>query len=87
VAFWTVYPHKVSKGQALRAWPKALKIAGGLEIILDGVRRYIRDKPPDCPPANPATWLNGMRWTDEPRYVNGAAPKPVRKDPYGRIIN
>jgi uncharacterized protein YdaU (DUF1376 family) len=63
--FWLEYPHKVGKRDALKAFLSSLQRAPLLEI-LDGVRRYIRTKPPDRPWCNPATWLNQDRWLDEP---------------------
>ena len=59
------YPHKVCKGQARRAWAKARQQATMAEL-LSGVERYKAAKPADIPWCNPATWLNGERWLDEP---------------------
>jgi hypothetical protein len=68
--FWTDYPRKVAKRDALDAW-KALKLKDtdqeALEAIMAGLQRSKRswkgrekDKIP-----YPATWLNGRRWLDE----------------------
>lgn len=67
-AWWRAYPHKVDKGHAERAFVKARRIAD-LETLTAGVQRYIRDKRPTVPWCNPATWLNGKRWLDEPAHV------------------
>jgi hypothetical protein len=64
-AWWQSYPHKVCKGQARRAWAPALRKAS-VEQLMDGVARYIVAKHDDIPWCNPATWLNGERWLDEP---------------------
>jgi hypothetical protein len=72
--FWTAYPHKIGKGDARKAWPRALERAGSLGAILDGLQRYKRAKPPppDGPPwCNPSTFLNQERWADQPLYTNG----------------
>lgn len=63
--FWTVWPSKVAKKPARRAF-KAARKREDLETILDGVRRYARTKPPDRNWMNPATFLNQERWNDEP---------------------
>ncbi len=63
--WWFVYPHKVGKGAARKAWSTACGLAS-LETLLQGVEKYARDKPADRPWCNPATWLNQQRWMDEP---------------------
>lgn len=65
-AFWSIYPRKVAKQAALRAWVKAVQVASA-ETIIEGARRYADD--PNRHPsytAHPATWLNAARWDDEP---------------------
>ncbi|HEV2097633.1 MAG TPA: hypothetical protein VGR45_01770 [Stellaceae bacterium] len=71
-AWWRAYPHKVDKGHAEKAFVKARRIAS-LEELLAGVQRYIRDKRQTVPWCNPATWLNGKRWLDEPADVGPMA--------------
>ncbi len=78
-AFWKVFPLKESKGDARRAWPKALKAAGGdADRIVQGAYRYRNDPNREEEfTAYPATWLNGERWEDDPlparkRQTNGA---------------
>jgi len=68
--WWRQYPHKVCKGQARKAWIAAIRKATHQQLM-DGVERYMAHKPPDIPWCNPATWLNGERWQDEPAH--GAA--------------
>jgi uncharacterized protein YdaU (DUF1376 family) len=69
--FWEIYPNKVGRRKALLAFEAARKRAD-LEPILIGLRRYA-EKTDDRPWCNPATWLHGDRWEDDP-----AAP-PVRQ--------
>lgn len=64
-AWYSHYPHKVQRGAAERAFPKALAQAS-LQELIDGVHRYIESKPVDRPYQNPATWLNGKGWLDQP---------------------
>lgn len=64
--FWSAWPRKASKPDALRAWNKAVKTVPG-EVILSGAIAY-RDNParPDkefIP--YPATWLNRAGWDDD----------------------
>lgn len=79
-SFWSLYPHRVGKADASKAFDRALKRAP-LETILVGLRRYAA-KTDDRPWCNPATWLNQDRWTDEPAApVARAGPAPPRMNP------
>lgn len=64
--FWSIYPRKVSKPDAQRAWAKAIKRADP-ELIIAGLRRHlpiwVSAEVQFIPHA--ATWLNGERWGDE----------------------
>jgi uncharacterized protein YdaU (DUF1376 family) len=72
--FWRIYPNKVGKPTAEKAFAKALKaVDGDLDRILDGLGRYMRDKPPDRSWLNPSTFLNQARYDDEP-----ATSQPAR---------
>ena len=64
-AWWQFYPHKVGKADAQRKYEIALKRATPADL-LDGLKRYVENKPPDRPWCNPATWLHQNRWLDEP---------------------
>lgn len=64
--FWAVYPKKVAKGAAEKAFRKAMrtKDAPAVSELLDAVAVYaagIKDLQ-YC--AHPATWLNQHRWLD-----------------------
>ena len=85
--FWTAYPKKVDKPASARAWRKVMKpeeadaILARIELNKIGEwagkeKRYI---------PNPATWLNGRRWTDE---ILGASTDGKRnaKPPVGDNI-
>jgi hypothetical protein len=77
-AFWDEWPNKVGKPAALKAFNAAVKRGAALWDIQDGLRSYIRDKPPDRPWLNPATFLNQNRWEDRPAAVgapNGQSGK------------
>ncbi len=74
-SFWSVYPRKVGKATALKAW---LKLSDEDQVLADeGVRRLAeswKGRPPSeihfCP--HPTTWLNGRRWEDVPEPVPAA---------------
>ena len=64
--FWVVYPRKVGKQDAQRAYTRALKIATSEEIF-EGAKRYASDpNRVDQFTAHPATWLNRGSWADQP---------------------
>jgi uncharacterized protein YdaU (DUF1376 family) len=67
--FWTNYPHKVGKLAAAKAFATVHRRGITLDTILDGLARYIASKPSDRPWLNPATFLNGQRWEDQPAAV------------------
>lgn len=69
--WYAIYPHKVGKAAAEKKFSKAIKTTS-LEILKQGVERYIRDKPPDRNWCNPATWLHQERWTDQPQEIQNA---------------
>ena len=64
--FWKVYPLKVGKGAAKKAWEKAVT-QEDQDNIITGALQYAQD--PNRHPsytAHPATWLNAGRWADDP---------------------
>jgi DNA-binding transcriptional ArsR family regulator len=64
--FWDYYPKKVAKGDARKAFKKALAKISGSELLL-AVRPYadsVKHKDPKFIP-HAATWLNGERWADQ----------------------
>lgn len=79
--FWPIYPNKVGKPAAFKAFCKARK-AYELDVIVFGLDRYVAEKPADRAWLNPATFLNQERFNDQPaatgppgkpRVVNGFA--------------
>jgi hypothetical protein len=77
-AWYSHYPHKVQRGAAERAFPKALALAG-LDQLIAGTDRYVRDKPAHVAYRNPATWLNGQGWLDQPG-VEPTQAKPQQQN-------
>ena len=79
-AFWRRWPHKVGKPAAEKAFAKC---SGEIEAILLGIDSYIRDKPPDRPWLNPATFLNQRRWEDAPA---GISSSPSQKGGFASLL-
>jgi outer membrane murein-binding lipoprotein Lpp len=73
--FWSLYPRKVGKIAARKAWAKAVRLAGHAAVI-EGLRAQSAElagrEPQFCP--HPATWLNRGSWADEPEasYFQGS---------------
>lgn len=67
--FWSVYPKKVDKQHALKAYEKILPDDALLARMISSVKvwknseQWTKDNGQFIP--NPATWLNGHRWEDE----------------------
>lgn len=65
--FWDVWPKRVAKADARRAWEKAVK-KDDPEVIIAAAAEYAAS--PFRPEMKfiplPATWLNGERWLDDP---------------------
>jgi uncharacterized protein YdaU (DUF1376 family) len=78
--FWLLYPKKLAKKDALKAWGK-LSLANGLfEQITASLEKWkkskdwLKDGGQYIP--NAATWLNGERWNDEtPGTIQAEQPK------------
>jgi uncharacterized protein YdaU (DUF1376 family) len=71
--WWDAYPNKVGKADAVGKYRKAVAKVGP-DVLLDGLRRYVADKPADRQWCNPSTWLHQERWNDEPATpTNGHA--------------
>lgn len=62
--FWPEYPAKIKKPRALKSFLKARHVAE-LDVIMHGLKNYIKKKHPEHNWAHPATWLNDERWADE----------------------
>lgn len=66
--FWKSYPKKKSKGNALKAFQKAIKLTT-IEVILESIKKlsqsddWLKDGGKYIP--HPSTWLNAQGWEDE----------------------
>lgn len=80
--FWAIWPHKVGKPAAMKAIDRVRRNGVSFDSLMTGVNRYIRGKPPDRSWMNPATFLNGDRWEDQPASeANGQSVSNYRADP------
>lgn len=75
--FWALFPNKVGKADAVKAFDKARKRVDR-QTMLAGLQRYV-DKTDDRPWCNPSTWLNQDRWADQPAQVARTGPTSTRK--------
>lgn len=68
-AFWKVYPRRVAKGEARKAWRQTEKIRPPLKELLKAVfaarasKGWLKDDGEFIP--HPSSWLRGERWEDE----------------------
>ena len=87
--FWGIYPRKVAKDAARKAWASAIKRAD-VQDILAGAKRYRDDPNREAEfTAHPSTWLNQGRWGDEPMPPRGqgsAGPQPDRLTEAARLV-
>jgi hypothetical protein len=80
--FWHAYPRATAKGDARKAWPAAVKAAGGIEAIVEGAARYAADPNRDDRfTAHASTWLRAERWADPPLPPRGTGPNPAKVRP------
>lgn len=64
--FWLLYPRKVARKDAIRAWERIAAAERAMAIVALAAWRniWLRRGELEYVP-HPATWLNGERWTDE----------------------
>jgi len=85
--FWEEYPKKKSKGDARKAFEKAIKKVS-LQTILNAVRKHksgaqwMKDNGQYIP--YPATWLNREQWEDEPDFTPADNSQKPAYNPHAR---
>lgn len=77
--FWEVYPRRVGRGAARKAFTNALKRAKPEEIMA-GARRYAASCPDPQFTKHPSTWLNADCWLDEPTKLTKTNVVGFRKE-------
>lgn len=84
--FWELYPNKVGKADAEKAFKKALNRVDQL-TMMQGLRRYVA-KTDDRPWCNPSTWLNQDRWADQPaQQGQRSPPRSARPQSAAELLN
>ena len=87
-AWWALYPRKVGKGQAMKAYTAARKKATAealtAAVEIQGPLLMARGSQ-YCP--HPATWLNGERWRDEPAELRSTDPKRYTRADWEHLAN
>lgn len=82
--FWALYPKKVDKAKAIRAWNRLKadrKLMGIMSAALKAqmaTEEWRRDNGRAIP--YPSTWLNNRRWEDETGIPPAAAAEPPREE-------
>lgn len=82
--FWALYPKKVDKAKAIRAWNRLKadrKLMGSMSAALKAqmaTEEWRRDNGRAIP--YPSTWLNNRRWEDETGISPAAAAEPPREE-------
>jgi hypothetical protein len=74
--FWKIYPRKVAKGAARRAWDRVMSSpsAPPLSALLDAASSYAQTQTDPRYICHPATWLSQERWSDEQGKPTAAQP-------------
>ena len=81
--FWKVYPKKVAKADARKAWEQTKAIRPDIETVIKAVQaasrteQWMRGAGQFIPHA--ATWLRGERWEDQHEVV---LPDVVNEKPW-----
>ncbi|WP_443696247.1 Pyocin large subunit-like protein [Pseudomonas sp.] len=72
--FWALYPNKVCKAAAVKAWSKVKVTEEMFALITDGLAKQVvsvgwtKDGGQFIP--HPSTWINGKRWEDEVKSIS-----------------
>lgn len=80
--FWQMYPRKIDKDRARRAWKKLSPARAMANAILEGLRNWKKcdqwQEERFIP--HPTTWLNGRRWEATPPASRTAAPETPERE-------
>lgn len=80
--FWQMYPRKIDKDRARRAWKKLSPARAMANAILEGLRNWKKcdqwQEERFIP--HPTTWLNGRRWESTPPAGRAAPPEPPERE-------
>ena len=80
--FWQMYPRKIDKDRARRAWKKLSPARAMASAILEGLRSWKKcdqwQEERFIP--HPTTWLNGRRWEATPPASRTGAPEQPERE-------
>jgi hypothetical protein len=80
--FWALFPRKVSRKAAEKAWKRAATSERVKDEIMAGLKHFVdcdwRNTPKQFIP-HAATWLNGRRWEDELSNNALQLPRPPER--------
>jgi len=71
--FWALYPKKIAKGDARKAWGQTQAIRPPIKYMIEAIKKHcqqdqwMREGGKFIP--HPATWLRQERWEDEVEVV------------------
>jgi uncharacterized protein YdaU (DUF1376 family) len=85
--FWQIYPNKVGKSAAQKAFARIAQAqTTTFEILMTGLRAYVA-KTDDRPWCNPATWLNQGRWDDQPAEAIHETSRRQQRSPITEALD
>ncbi len=80
--FWSLYPRRIAKRAAQKAWEKEMKAGTDPKLIIHGLRRqlpYFASRDEQFIP-HAATWLNQGRFEDEVKAPQRPQPQHRQGD-------
>lgn len=82
--WWTIYPRRIGKGAARKAYAKAVRSVPRSRL-LEAATAYAvtREGEDQNFTPHPSTWLNQERWNDEPEAPRQDTPGPNQRRPGG----
>jgi hypothetical protein len=89
-AFWAVYPRKVDRPDARKAFAAARKQGIAADVLIEGARRYGAERAGQEPryTKHPATWLRKQSWAnpneDGPPIIDGVTGEVIPAPPQPR---
>lgn len=87
---WKMYPRKVGKPKALKAYQKARKAGATFEQVKNGIAAYCRQiivqKTKTEYVKHGSTWFNNECWNDEYTLPNGEKIQPAGADDLDEIL-
>lgn len=92
--FWEVFPRKIARAPALKAWKAAVRDGVDPQTMIAGAKAYAARMRGTEPVfiKYPQGWISGKRWEDEPEKpkvvtMMGGEWKPFKPEPEGPKIS